>query len=126
VERPPCLSILGGFIEPTAGTVLIAGCDVTFVPPARRPTVTIFQDYALFPHMKVRDNSPSGWSCGEWRGASGNTLPIRRSRPWVSRYGARRVDELSGGQRQRGDIDVAVGNRVTHQTRIADLVLLHD
>jgi len=44
----------------------------------------------------------------------------------VSRYGARRVDELSGGQRQRGDIDVAVGNRVTHQTRIADLVLLHD
>ena len=47
------LSMIGGFVEPTEGTVHIDGVDVTTVPPARRPTVTVFQDYALFPHMTV-------------------------------------------------------------------------
>jgi len=43
------LSILGGFLPPTQGEVHIGGEDVTYLPPARRPTTTMFQDYALFP-----------------------------------------------------------------------------
>ncbi|MEO0761442.1 MAG: ATP-binding cassette domain-containing protein, partial [Pseudomonadota bacterium] len=47
------LSILGGFVEPSEGRVLIGGRDVTDLAPARRPTTTVFQDYALFPHMTL-------------------------------------------------------------------------
>ena len=50
------LSVLGGFTTPTEGSVFIDGKDVTSMPPAQRPTVTVFQDYALFPHMTVEQN----------------------------------------------------------------------
>ncbi|MGA0778138.1 MAG: ATP-binding cassette domain-containing protein, partial [Gemmobacter sp.] len=50
------LSVLGGFVEPTRGQVLIGGRDMTQVAPAKRPTTTVFQDYALFPHMSLLDN----------------------------------------------------------------------
>ena len=50
------LSILGGFLTPTSGTVKIGDRDMAGVPPARRPTTTMFQDYALFPHMRLIDN----------------------------------------------------------------------
>ena len=50
------LNILGGFLEPSAGQVLIDGQDVTQVPPAKRATTTVFQDYALFPHMSIAGN----------------------------------------------------------------------
>ena len=54
------LSILGGFVEPSAGRVFLDGEDVTHLPPARRPTATVFQDYALFPHMSVLGNVAFG------------------------------------------------------------------
>ena len=50
------LSILGGFVTPTEGKVFIGGEDCTAMPPAKRPTTTVFQDYALFPHMSVGSN----------------------------------------------------------------------
>ncbi len=50
------LSILGGFLDPSEGKVLIGGRDCTVMPPAKRPTTTVFQDYALFPHMSVGSN----------------------------------------------------------------------
>ena len=50
------LHILGGFVEPSAGKVSIAGQDVSYLPPAKRPTTSMFQDYALFPHMTVGSN----------------------------------------------------------------------
>ncbi len=50
------LSILGGFLAPSGGRVLVDGKDMTHVAPARRPTTTMFQDYALFPHMTLSDN----------------------------------------------------------------------
>ena len=50
------LSILGGFLVPNEGKVLIRGEDCTALPAARRPTTTVFQDYALFPHMTVGAN----------------------------------------------------------------------
>ena len=54
------LSIIGGFVEATSGQVLIGGHDMTRVSPARRPTATVFQDYALFPHLKVEGNVAFG------------------------------------------------------------------
>ena len=54
------LSILGGFIQPTHGEVWIGSRDMTNVLPAKRPTTTMFQDYALFPHMSLRDNVSFG------------------------------------------------------------------
>src|SRR4030095_14832632 len=54
------LSMIGGSMEPSQGRVLIAGADVTDLPPAKRPTATVFQDYALFPHMSVRSNVAFG------------------------------------------------------------------
>nr|MDJ0957032.1 ABC transporter ATP-binding protein [Arenicellales bacterium] len=50
------LNILGGFLKPTSGHVKIYGHDVTDVPAAKRPTATVFQDYALFPHMNISAN----------------------------------------------------------------------
>ena len=50
------LSILGGFLIPRKGSVLIRGVNCTAMAPAKRPTATVFQDYALFPHMSVGNN----------------------------------------------------------------------
>src|SRR5688572_29493282 len=50
------LKILGGFVSPDSGSIFLDGADVTAVPAFRRPFNTVFQDYALFPHMRVRDN----------------------------------------------------------------------
>jgi spermidine/putrescine transport system ATP-binding protein len=96
------LAILGGFLAPSAGRVLIGGQDVTAVPPARRPTTTVFQDYALFPHMTLAENVGFGL---RMRG-----VERRRRRPraeamlalvGLAGAGDRRPDALSGGQRQR-------------------------
>ena len=54
--KTTCLRMIGGFTLPTAGRVLIGGEDMSLQPPYARPVNTVFQDYALFPHMSVRDN----------------------------------------------------------------------
>ena len=54
------LSILGGFVRPTSGRVVLDGEDITWTTPAVRPTTTVFQDYALFPHMTVAGNVAFG------------------------------------------------------------------
>ncbi len=96
------LGILGGFLAPTAGQVLIDGRDYTRVPPARRPTTTMFQDYALFPHMTLSDNVGFG---PRMRGMSRRG---RRARALemlalvgLGDAADRHPHELSGGQRQR-------------------------
>ena len=96
------LSILGGFLVPTAGRVLIAGADCTTLPPARRPTTTVFQDYALFPHMSVRANVGFGLMMrgvgrAERRRAANEALAL----VGLEHVADRRPHELSGGQRQR-------------------------
>ena len=96
------LSMIGGFIQPDAGDVLISGEVVTNLPPAKRASATVFQDYALFPHLNVESNIGFGLSMQNW--------PRRQRRDRVaevleivglSGFGSRRVYELSGGQRQR-------------------------
>ena len=96
------LSILGGFLKPTSGRILINGADCTTTAPARRPTATVFQDYALFPHMSVGNNVAFGL---RMRGVAG---PVRLQRAaemlavvGLSHAMDRKPHQLSGGQRQR-------------------------
>ncbi len=96
------LSMIGGFAAPTAGRVLIAGEDITDLPPAKRPTATVFQDYALFPHMSVRSNVAFGLAMRKV------AKPERHRRAeemlqlvGLEGLGDRGVHQLSGGQRQR-------------------------
>lgn len=96
------LSILGGFIEPTSGMIAIGGRDMTHVPPARRPTTTMFQDYALFPHMSLRDNVGFGL---RMRGMS-KSQRFEKAFSYLDLVGlkassTKKPHELSGGQRQR-------------------------
>jgi len=96
------LSILGGFLVPTSGRVMIDGRDCTAMPPAKRPTTTVFQDYALFPHMTVGHNVAFGL---RMRGVP-KAERLARARDALALVGLpeafdRRPHQLSGGQRQR-------------------------
>ena len=96
------LSVLGGFIAATEGKVLIGGRDMTHVPAAKRPTTTVFQDYALFPHMTLRDNVAFGLRMA----GMGKRERHARAEEKLDMVGlkasaGRRPHELSGGQRQR-------------------------
>ncbi len=96
------LSILGGFITPTQGRVVIGGVDVTHVTPARRPTTTMFQDYALFPHMSLGANVAFGL---RMRGVARKARDTRAGEmlELVGLADAfnKRPHQISGGQRQR-------------------------
>ncbi|KRB30743.1 MULTISPECIES: ABC transporter ATP-binding protein [Mesorhizobium] len=96
------LSILGGFVTPSEGKVFIRGADCTSTPPARRPTTTVFQDYALFPHMSVGGNVGFGL---RMQGVDGATRAAR-AREALALVGLgsafdKKPHQLSGGQRQR-------------------------
>lgn len=96
------LSVLGGFVEPAQGRVMIGGRDVTRLPPAQRPTTTVFQDYALFPHMTLRDNVGFGLRMA----GVARAVRDRRAEQMLALVGlagvaGKRPHELSGGQRQR-------------------------
>jgi spermidine/putrescine transport system ATP-binding protein len=96
------LSIIGGFCEPSTGRIIIGGVDVTDLSPAHRPTVTVFQDYALFPHMTVRQNTAFGLSMRrvperERIAQAEKALEI----VGLAGFGDRKVHQISGGQRQR-------------------------
>ncbi|MCY3830105.1 MAG: ABC transporter ATP-binding protein [Rhodospirillaceae bacterium] len=96
------LSILGGFTTPTSGEVIIDGEDVSAVPPARRPTSTVFQDYALFPHMTVEDNIAFGLAMRKVpKGERLKRANEMLNTVGLEGQGKRRIHQLSGGQRQR-------------------------
>ncbi|MGO2133561.1 MAG: ABC transporter ATP-binding protein [Halomonas sp.] len=96
------LRILAGLEEPDDGSLVIGGKDITETPPHKRSVNTVFQSYALFPHLSVRDNLAFGL---KMRGVSA----AERERKVAEIAGfiklgqlvERRVDQLSGGQRQR-------------------------
>jgi spermidine/putrescine transport system ATP-binding protein len=96
------LSILGGFTVPSEGRVLLGDEDVTDVPPARRLTVTVFQDYALFPHLSVADNVGFGLSVRRMAKAEiARKAEDSLSLVGLPDMGRRQIHELSGGQKQR-------------------------
>ncbi|MBZ9854444.1 ABC transporter ATP-binding protein [Mesorhizobium sp. CA13] len=96
------LSILGGFVTPSEGKVFIRGEDCTAVPPAKRPTTTVFQDYALFPHMSVGANVGFGLRMQGVDGAT-RAAKAREALALVGLAAAfdKKPHQLSGGQRQR-------------------------
>ena len=96
------LSILGGFTAPSTGRVLLGGTDITHLPPARRPTATVFQDYALFPHMTVGDNVGFGLSVRGLPKAQIKERVLAALRlVGLDGFAARSITAASGGQRQR-------------------------
>ena len=96
------LRILGGFEMPDTGRVILEGEDVTHVPPNRRNVNMVFQDYALFPHMDVRQNMSFGL---ELKGMGRRDIDRRLSELMtfleLNEFGDRYPGQLSGGQRQR-------------------------
>lgn len=105
------LRIIGGFEEPDSGQVLFEGKDITKIPPHLRPINTVFQQYALFPHMNVEENVGFGL---RMKGVNKEEIKKRVERMLklvnLAGYGKRRVDQLSGGQKQRIAIARALVN----------------
>jgi putative spermidine/putrescine transport system ATP-binding protein len=106
------LRMIAGFELPTAGRVLLHGEDVTRVPPFERDVNTVFQDYALFPHMTVGENVGYGLMVRKVARAERATRiaeALRMVR--LEGYDRRRPGQLSGGQRQRVALARALVNR---------------
>jgi len=113
--KTTCLRLIAGFDLPTRGQVLLDGADVSAVPPYDRNLNTVFQDYALFPHMTVLGNVAYGLRV---RGVAANEQE-RRAREMLDlvqlgALGDRRPAQLSGGQRQR----VALARALINQPRV--------
>ena len=100
--KTTCLKLIGGFDQPTAGSIEIFGEAVEDVPVYRRPVNTVFQDYALFPHMNVLENVCYGLMIRGMDRAERRRLGVEALQ-LVKLVGleARKPGELSGGQRQR-------------------------
>jgi putative spermidine/putrescine transport system ATP-binding protein len=106
------LRLIAGFERPDAGTVELAGQDVAERPPYDRNVNTVFQDYALFPHMTVRENIEYGMRvkkvpAAQRRTRAGEALEMVR----LEGLDARKPGQLSGGQRQRVALARAIVNR---------------
>ncbi len=109
------LNIIAGFIDPTAGSVAVDGHDLTKVPPHHRDLGMVFQHYALFPHMTVRDNVAFPLRRRKVRRAE---LAARVDEALavveLGHLGGRRPSELSGGQQQR----VALARAIVFRPRV--------
>ena len=106
------LRLIAGFEEPTTGTVRLGARDVTRLPPFDRDVNTVFQDYALFPHLSVRQNVEYGLRVkrvarAERASRAEQALAMVR----LEGFADRRPAELSGGQRQRVALARALVNR---------------
>ena len=105
------LRLIAGFERPDAGRVELGGRDVTSVPPYLRETNTVFQDYALFPHMTVAENIGYGLRIkGVPRAERAQRVQRALDMVRLSALGGRRPNQLSGGQRQRVALARAVVN----------------
>ena len=96
------LKVLGGFVEPDAGRVVLDGNDVTRVPPERRDLGIVFQSYALFPHLTVTENVGFGLRMRGVKGSErGRRVAAMLELVGLPGFEGRYPDELSGGQQQR-------------------------
>src|SRR5919202_1423507 len=110
--KTTCLRMIAGFERPDEGRVELAGRDVTDLPPYERGLNTLFQDYALFPHMSVGENVEYGLRIAgvgkeERRRRASEALELVR----LGGYEKRSPAQLSGGQRQRVALARALVNR---------------
>jgi putative spermidine/putrescine transport system ATP-binding protein len=100
--KTTCLRMIAGFDRPTSGNIYLYGKDVSNLPPYERDVNTVFQDYALFPHMTIEDNIAYGLMVkgvpkAERHKRVNEMLDLVR----LPGYGQRKPSQLSGGQRQR-------------------------
>jgi putative spermidine/putrescine transport system ATP-binding protein len=110
--KTTCLRLIAGFEQPTSGHIEIFGETAEGVPPYRRNVNTVFQDYALFPHMNVLDNVGYGLMVkGVPRSDRGKRAAEALSLVKLEGMEARRPAQLSGGQRQRVALARALVNR---------------
>ncbi|HLM48954.1 MAG TPA: ABC transporter ATP-binding protein [Solirubrobacteraceae bacterium] len=99
--KTTCLRMIAGFERPDGGRVELAGADVTRQPPAERDVNTVFQDYALFPHMTVAGNVAYGMRVKRVPKAErGTRVAEALAMVRLEGMGDRRPAQLSGGQRQ--------------------------
>ena len=106
------LRMIAGFEDPTTGTVELAGEDVSGVPPYDRAVNTVFQDYALFPHMTVGQNVEYGMRVSKVDKAErGRRRDEALEMVRLPGFAGRKPGELSGGQRQRVALARAIVNR---------------
>ncbi|MGB5824762.1 MAG: ABC transporter ATP-binding protein [Proteocatella sp.] len=109
------LRIIAGFLKPTKGRVLLGGTDITGLPPEKRNIGTVFQNYALFPHLNVSENVRYGL---ELKGLSRKDLDDRLKSyldlVGMYDYREKKISELSGGQQQR----VAVARSLAIEPKI--------
>jgi putative spermidine/putrescine transport system ATP-binding protein len=113
--KTTCLRLMAGFDQPTAGRIELHGADVTHQPPYERDVNTVFQDYALFPHMTVGDNVGYGLMIkkvppAERRRRVAEMLELVR----LPGLAGRKPSQLSGGQRQR----VALARALINHPRV--------
>lgn len=113
--KTTCLRMIAGFEKPTAGKIHLHGRDVSSLPPYERDVNTVFQDYALFPHMTVGDNIAYGLMIrkvakAERARRTEEMLELVR----LSGLAGRKPSQLSGGQRQR----VALARALINQPRV--------
>ena len=106
------LRMIAGFLKPDSGVIMMEGNDISEVPPHRRPLNTVFQRYALFPHLNVYDNIAFGLKLNKVPAAEIESR-VRKALKMVSMtdYEDRDVNSLSGGQQQRVAIARAIVNR---------------
>ena len=113
--KTTCLRMIGGFTLPTSGSIRIHGEDVSQQPPYARPVNTVFQDYALFPHMSILDNvAYSQMVRGVDRATREKRAQELLAMVRLPDVGARKPAQLSGGQRQR----VALARALINQPRV--------
>jgi putative spermidine/putrescine transport system ATP-binding protein len=106
------LRMIAGFEDPSEGTIELAGRDVSAVPPYDRAVNTVFQDYALFPHMTVGENVAYGLRvAGVPKAERAKRRDEALEMVRLPGYGDRKPAELSGGQRQRVALARAIVNR---------------
>ncbi len=109
------LRLIAGFEMPTSGAILLDGADISALPPNRRPVNTVFQSYALFPHLSVAENigfglKMMGRSRTEVADRVARMLALIQLEPMASR----RITQLSGGQQQR----VALARALAPQPKV--------
>ncbi len=96
------LRLIAGFEMPTAGTILLEGEDITWLPPNKRPVNTVFQSYALFPHLTVAQNIAFGLQMqGRPKAEVGETVARMLALVKLEPMAGRKTSQLSGGQQQR-------------------------
>ena len=110
--KTTCLRLIAGFEQPSAGSIRIHGAEAVGLAPYQRDVNTVFQDYALFPHMNVRDNVAYGLKV---KGVAKSERLTRAEEALgmvaLGGYGLRKPAQLSGGQRQRVALARALVNR---------------